>query len=254
MPTIEVDQCKKIARQLSSLHTIQRCIDGDISDGDACLKKTLRLVSLKMLSMANKKREESQKPTPTDDLVEPVKRLSISSDEAPPAAVKTIEPSYNHQAKAERHHILINLVGEVKYNEILIVTEDIKEIRSKSAVWTKFSQSLAIPREVQVKNYEGTYDIEEDRAPASESLPSPIYDLYFRTRLIDAMRVVDSRTTKQLQDMPAPCSCVVQRLDWDAMLADAKAKLEAFRKFEEANILPTDNLSFTCSGGMCKLG
>ena len=60
---------------------------------------------------------------------------------------------------------------------------------------------------------------------------------------------------KQLQDMPVPCSCVVQRLDWDVMLTDAKAKFKAFCKFEEANILPnTDNFSFTCSGGMCKLG
>lgn len=257
MPSvIDADQAKKIARQLSSLQVIQECIDGD---GDARLKQTLRLISQKILNVAIKKRQEEQKPVATVDSLKPVHRLS-SSDETPSTESSNASASsetetaaaatYDHQAKADRHHILINLLGEAKYNEVLCITEEINEIRLKSAVWTKFSRDYGMTREVQVRDYRGTH-FEEDRAPASEALPAPIYDIYFRTRLVDAMRVVNSRTRKQLPDIPPPCGCVVQRVDWESLLEDAKANLEAFRNFEKTNILPTDNLSFSCFGGSC---
>lgn len=99
-----------------------------------------------------------------DHLVNPVNRLSTSSEEED-AISKTSSRdtgySYNHQAKAERHHILMNIVGETKYDEILIISEEIKDIRHKSAFWTKFSRSCANSREVQVQNYKGTYNIEQ---------------------------------------------------------------------------------------------
>jgi hypothetical protein len=40
-------------------------------------------------------------------------------------------------------------------------------------------------------------------------------------------------------------------VDWKVLLEDAKVKLEAFRRFEEENVGPEDNLSFSCFGGMC---
>ncbi|KAL3789245.1 hypothetical protein HJC23_002830 [Cyclotella cryptica] len=256
IPSVHVDQAKKIARQLSSLHVIQDCVDGDC---DARLKQTLRLISRKILNVANKKRQDGQTLVATADSLKPVNSLSSSEEEpsAEPSKTSvsseteaTTADSYDHKAKAERHHILINLLGEAKYNEILCITEEINEIRLKSAVWTKFSQEYGLSRQVEVRDYKGTH-FEQDRAPASKALPAPIYDIYFRTRLVDAMRVVNARTRKQLPDLPPPCGCVVQRVDWDSLLEDAKANLEAFRNFEKTNILPTDNLSFSCFGGMC---
>lgn len=65
------------------------------------------------------------------------------------------------------------------------------------------------------------------------------------------MAVVDSNSRKSLEDMPEPCGCVVQRVDWGDLLEDAKRKLEEYRRFERENVGPEDKLSFSCYGGMC---
>ena len=118
------------------------------------------------------------------------------------------------------HRILVNTVGKAKCDEIISVYQEIKELRHSSAVWTKFSKQQ---RDA------------EDRLPASESFPTPVGDIYFRTPLMDAMRVKDDNT------------CAIQ--DWDGLLEDAKKKLSAFRSFELEHVNDGEKLSFQCS--MC---
>ena len=124
----------------------------------------------------------------------------------------------------DRCRILVKTVGKAKCDEIVSVYQEIKELRHSSAVWTKFSKQLLHPSEVQ-----------KDRLPASESFPTPVGDIYFRTPLMDAMRVKDDNT------------CASQ--DWDGLLEDAKKKLSAFRSFELEHVNDGEKLSFQCS--MC---
>ncbi|KAL3798952.1 hypothetical protein ACHAWO_010166 [Cyclotella atomus] len=271
MPEFEQVQAKKVARQLSSLSAVQQCLstaDGD--NKEQAMRQTLRLIAKRMLNAARRRQGQDGHAATTTlgaanqevQARDKINRLSVCSDDAPQLkawtkyedapsnSTKQVEPStaasnnknYDHQAKAARHHLLINLLGESTYNEILSTTEEIKSIRHNSATWTKFSR-------INASN--GLLIDDERDAPASQTLPRPIYDLYFATRLIDVMRVVDSRSKKMLEEMPEPCSCIVERVDWKVLLEDAKVKLEAFRRFEEENVGPEDNLSFSCFGGMC---
>lgn len=268
MPQFDEVQAKKIARQLSSLSAVQECVStADGANKEEVLRQTLRLIARRLLNIARRRDGQDSAATATATLDaakeaaagdKKINRLSVCSDDAPPLKTSkdtakdegdetapTVQSStgYTHQAKVTRHHILINLLGEPTYNQILSTTQEIKSIRHNSATWTKFSR-------INASN--GLY-IDDDGcdAPASETLPRPIYDLYFSTRLIDVMAVVDSRSRKQLEEMPEPCSCIVERVDWKGLLEDAKVKLEAFRKFEMENVGPDDKLSFSCFGGMC---
>jgi hypothetical protein len=269
MPQFDEVQAKKIARQLSSLSAVQECLStADGANKEEVLRQTLRLIARRLLNIARRRNGQDSPAAATATLdatkeastKEKINRVSVCSDDAPlkasskskdtaknqeDAAAPTVKSStgYTHQAKVARHHILINLLGEPTYNEILSTTQEIKSIRHNSATWTKFSR-------INASN--GLYIDDDDvDAPASKTLPRPIYDLYFSTRLIDVMAVVDSRSRKQLEEMPEPCSCIVERVDWKGLLEDAKVKLEAFRKFEMENVGQDDKLSFSCFGGMC---
>jgi len=41
--------------------------------------------------------------------------------------------------RPKKYHVLIHVVGEAKFNEILSVYKEIKEIRKQSMIWTKFT-------------------------------------------------------------------------------------------------------------------
>ena len=219
--------------------------------------------------MANKQWSED-KVDQHDDLQDKLKRASLTSNEN--LETKAVEqPSNNtaaaarrvddHRAKVDRHHILMELVGETKYNEILCISQEIKEIRRTSSTWTKFSQEFTQTQKVintrrhsDWSNYTCDHSfMEEERAPVSKAFPGPIIDIYFRTRLVDAMRVVDARTSRTLEECPEPCACVVQRVGWDALLEDAKDKLREFREFEIMYVTADDKPSFSCSSGLCSM-
>jgi hypothetical protein len=284
IPSIDKANAERLSRQLSSLRDIHS-IDTSKSGGDERVKDTLKQLCKKMLVVAEKQKQAQQTSvaptfaektttaTSTSTKVEAtlvatvspeINMVSINKDSAA-GDIKTINintafqnvevaeevPSpknNNHQAKVDRHHILINLLGETKYDEILNIANEIKTIRQQSGVWTKFSKDCSRTHEKKMEC--GSY--EEERIPVSQSLPAPIFDLYFRVRLVDAMRVVDARSSKALRELPTSCACIVQRVDWNNLLQDAKAKLEAFRKFERENITSDDDLSFRCWGGVCR--
>lgn len=270
MPGIDQTQAKRIAHQLSSVHATQQSVSDNNGDANIKMRQTLRMIAQKMLNIAQKRRssqhelngvQPEKNPAPIEaaaTLVHLKKAImeddslsvcSAISDtlELPTNNYKTESTASknNHHARVTRHHLLINLVGEDKYNEILTTSEEIKNIRHNSATWTKFSR-LNASNGLHLDNDESSRD-----TPLSKTLPREIYELYFTTRLIDVMSVVDARSYRPLNELPEPCSCIVQRVDWDTLLEDAKRKLEAFRKFEMENVGPEDNLTFGCFGGIC---
>ena len=144
--------------------------------------------------------------------------------------VANVKPSTDKRRDQGGHSDLSETVGEAQYQEILTVSKEIIGIRARSTVWAKFSQ----------QQYYG----EEELRPASESLPTQISDLYFRTRLVALMRAVDTAAARN-QDEKVPS--IVRRTDWDLLLEDAKTKLAAYKKFVAKNVDENDNPCFFCS-------
>ena len=132
----------------------------------------------------------------------------------------------------KRHRSLMNMVGMKKYKDIIKVTNEIRDVRWKSAVWSKCTQRQKIEND----------DVQQDRLPASKSLPPAISNLYFKTPLIDIMTSFNTRTSNEL---PA--------VDWDDLLQTANRHLAAFRELEQ-EIGPVDIHSFRCKSGFCGFG
>lgn len=238
IPCIDKIKAKRLSRQLASLPALRSL---DASTSSECLKIRLKKLSQQLLDVAAKKRRRSEKVTIKSEIKETTpSKPPITKAKEVSSKVEQMTTLNVGLAKVDRHHILMNKVGEDMYNDILSVSQEILNIRHHSAVWTKFT-----------KQQDHLIIAGEERAPASELLPSPIADIYFRTRLIDVMRVVDAKTCLPLTEVPEPCACIVQRMDWDALLQDAKAKLAAFRKFEREHFEEGEDLSFKCTTGMC---
>ena len=227
LPSIKKNDAETLARRLSILLAKQS--SGCLMKGPIT-KEQLKRLCMRLLRVAREKRRTSL------SLLDAAEETSSIDNNTKPA----LFPPLNTKAKVERHHELINVVGEANYNEILEVTNKIKDIRKRSSLWTKYSHHFA-----------DSLKVEEERLPASQGLPTAISDIYFRTRLVDVMRVVDSTSTRTLQETPPPCACIVKKVDWDYLLRDAKEKLHAFCTFEQENALDVDQgalLLCACSG------
>ncbi len=165
------------------------------------------------------------------------KLLRLAEIKRRDSSAESVDTSCDRTAEAH-HHVLIR-VGEAKYNEIIDTVRQIREIRHKSGVWTKFYQDFSQIREQ--KSNDG--EVGEERISAAKTIPSPIFDVYFRTRLVEAMRLVDAK--------PPASPGVIRDVDWEHLLVDAKVKLQAFRKFESENVSTDEDLSFKCGSGLC---
>lgn len=228
MPSIKKATAERLARQLSIL--IRKQSPGCPMKGSLA-KEQLKRLSMRILRLAREKRR------PSLSLVDVTEETSIDSEKMTlfPQKVTT-------DAKVERHHNLINVVGEANYDEIIRVTSEIRDIKKSSGLWTKYSHRFV-----------DSLKLEEDRIPASKGLPAAIYNIYFRVRLLDVMAVVDAKSSKSFDETPPPCACIVKRVeDWDFLLRDAKEKLEAFRIFELENTkTPDEEINFGCKSGSC---
>lgn len=201
LPSIKKNDAERLSRRLSILLSKESSgLKGPIS------KLQLKRLCMRLLRVARKKRQ------PSLSLIE----NAANNDKS---ALYDNRNVVNTKAKVERHHELMNVVGEANYNEILDITN-----RKSSSLWTKFSHHIA-----------DSIKAEEERLPASQCLPPVLSDIYFRTRLVDVMRVVDSTSIRTIQETPVPCACIVKNVDWDDLLRDAKEKLLAFRAFEHEN-------------------
>ena len=112
-------------------------------------------------------------------------------------------------------------MGEVKFNEILSVYKEIKEIRKQSTIWKKFtpqfitiynspsttaaaatvsstsslsSRSYNEKRSTKESSHATSkLDQEEkDETPVSKVLPPPISNIYFHMRLVNVMSAIDA--------------------------------------------------------------
>ena len=218
-PSLDKQTVKRIARKLASLRPFQSLVRHKRSGRKEYLKKLAREL---IGNMQQEQKVSSSSATVTRE---------VSDDEE----VSTTR--LNCSSRVDRHHLLINKVGEKKYNDILLVTKQIRDIRQRSVVWTKFSHQ--------------NIEQEEERLPVSKILPTPIADLYFRSPLVEAMNVVDAKTIASLDEAPEPSSCIVHVSDWDKLLLNAKSQLAAFRNFVNENVREDEDLSFRCSSGLC---
>mmetsp|Transcript_20731 Transcript_20731/g.45002 ORF Transcript_20731/g.45002 Transcript_20731/m.45002 type:complete len:252 (-) Transcript_20731:419-1174(-) len=133
-PSLDKKQANRLARQLVSFRAFQKSLDSNT--GIECLQLRLKKLSQMLLNVADRRRRRQASssklptsPTPANakDVSTMVQNLSLDTQDAHQTEVTT------------RHHILINTVGESKYNDILSVHREILRIRQQSAVWTKFS-------------------------------------------------------------------------------------------------------------------
>jgi len=225
MPSIKKADAERLARQLS---TLLHKLSPDCPMEGSLAKKQLKVLCTRLLRLARQKRR------PSLSLVDATEETAIDSEK------KTLFPQkMTTQAAVERHHQLINVVGEANYDEIYRVTNEIRDIRKCSGLWTKYSHRFV-----------DSLKVEEESISASKGLPAAIHDIYFRIRLLDVMAVVDAKSSKTFEETPSLCACIVKRVDWDCVLRDAQEKLEAFRKFERENP-QDDEFTFQCRSGLC---
>lgn len=267
MPSLDKSMGERLARQFASLMDLQSL---DASVGRECLKLRLKKLAKRLLENAEQRRKY------VSSAASAVGTSNVVVGQGPEPANGT------KQSPVGPYHVLKNFVGLEKFNEILAVFQEIKCIRRCSALWTKFSPqhppisaSICYDEVLDVEDDEDDHlpaskslpapiaseeDEEDDRLPASKSLPAPISDIYFHTRLVEAMGVSDAISCVSCippegtpsEDNSLRCGCIVHRTNWDELLRDSKIKLAAFRKFEKENVKEGEDLSFTCrAGGAC---
>ncbi len=230
MPSIKKADAGRLARQLSILLHKQ---SPHISMKGSLAKEQLKRLSMRILRLAREKRR------PSLSLLDPNEDISREDCEKKTLLPQLFPQNMNTVAKVERHHMLINVVGEAKYDEIDHITKQIRDIRKTNSLWTQYSHRFV-----------DSLKLEEERLPASKGLPSEIYDVYFRIKLLDVMAVVDAKSSGTFEETPQPCACIVNKVDWDHLLLDAKEKLDAFRKLERESSMSPE-LAFRCSSGSC---
>ncbi len=142
-----------------------------------------------------------------------------------------------HNTLISRHQQLMKIIGETKYNDVISTVREIKEIRFKSGLWIKLSEEFC--RTHQDRSNNGK--LEEERVPAAKAIPKPLFDIYFRTRLVEAMQLVEVKPSVSIE--------VLRGMDWKDLLKDAKEKLVAFRKFDKAVKSVDEELIAKC--GFC---
>lgn len=258
VPPPEEALAKRLSRQLSTFKSLQSL---DQSSGMECLKLRLKKLSKELLQIAEQRKRCSHASQSSELNKNEVSSKAMSSKDA--------KVSSRHA----KHNILIQTVGEDKYNDILSAYREIKQIRRCSAVWTKFTKQHT-PNSFSKKvgeigdsdeEEEAWSSGEEDHKPVSETLPAPISDIYFRmTRFVNVVQSLKARSFScssccrpQQGEVPQPCECtfcecILHETDWDVLLRDARSKLSAFRQFERKHFKTDEDLpSFKCGSGMC---
>ena len=167
--------------------------------------------------------------------------------------------------KDRRYNIAHTFLGIEMFNEIMRVSQEIRNIRQHSKLWSRFSPRCNVLRSTstissvgdvvdddyhcKMIEYEEKHDPdkkEEERLPASQALPKPIADIYFHTRLVNVMHIIDSGSCKQCVPIEELSTkeeqkrqrngCIVYQTNWQELLLDAKTKLEAFHTFQRKEL------------------
>ena len=162
IPDVNEGQARDIARKLSSLPTVCRSVDcrkGDTSK----LRQTLMVVSRKILSIANKKRDMSKELSPPHIL----NQESTNENSKEPEITK-LSPSLTLSDKCTNEQG--NLLHRNKnFHDIKCNAKEIKLFRSDSTLWAKFSKVNGLQCEVQL-HYSGSITHDREQVPESKGI------------------------------------------------------------------------------------
>jgi hypothetical protein len=121
LPSIKKNDAERLSRRLSILLSTESSgLKGPIS------KQQLKRLCMRLLRAARGKR------LPSLSLISDAATKENAANNEKSAAPFDNRNVVNTKAKVERHHELMNVVGEANYNEILDITNQIKDIRKSS--------------------------------------------------------------------------------------------------------------------------
>jgi len=119
-------------------------------------------------------------------------------------------------------------LGNELYNEMLRLVREISHIKKTSVLWA----AVCYPKS------------ENQSKKASDSISRPIANIYFGTNLLQAYRKLQFiKTSLDLKK-------VLINYDWERLVREAQANLQAFRNFEESCVNKV-TLIGCCFGGIC---
>ena len=263
-PSIDKQIAKRLAYIIASSKEFNSCCNESSGDVKVRIKRICKkIIESVIAKRRNKGKMRRRKTKDSLDDSETAKTLLLFHRSPSNVGKKQLATT-----KDRRYNMLIHVVGTDMFNEIMRVTQEIRNIRQHSKLWSRFSPRCNVSRstssisslgdvvdddyhckmiEYEEKHDPGTKEEEEEeRLPASQALPLPIADIYFHTRLVNVMHIIDSGSCKQcipIEDLSTKedqkrqrNGCIVYQTNWQELLLDAKTKLEAFHTFQRKEL------------------
>jgi len=270
VPSIDKQIAKRLAYIIASSKEFNSCTNESSEDITVRIKRICKKIIENVIAKRRNKGEMRRRKTKDSlDDSETAKTLLLLHRSPSNTSKKQLTTT-----KDSRYNMLIHVVGVEIFNEIMRVTQEIRNIRQHSKLWSRFSPRCNVSRstssisslgdvvddnyhckmiEYEEKHDPGTKEEEEEEEeeerslPASQALPLPIADIYFHTRLVNVMHIIDSGSckqcipieelsTKEEQKRQLRNGCIVYQTNWQELLLDAKTKLEAFHTFQRKEL------------------
>ena len=264
-PSIDKQIAKRLAYIIASSKEFNSCTNESSEDITVRIKRICKKIIESVIAKRhNKGKMRRRKTKDSLDDSETAKTLLLLHRSPSNTSKKQLITT-----KDCRYNMLIHVVGVEMFNEIMSVSQEIRNIRQHSKLWSRFSPRCNVSRstssvsslgdvvdddyhckmiEYEEKHDPGTKEEEERLLPASQALPLPIADIYFHTRLVNVMHIIDSGSckqcipieelsTKEEQKRQQRNGCIVYQTNWQELLLDAKTKLEAFHTFQRKELL-----------------
>ena len=253
-PSIDKQIAKRLAYIIASSKEFNSCTNESSEDITVRIKRLCKkIIESVIAKRRNKGKMRRRKTKDSLDDSETAKTLLLLHRSPSNNSKKQLTTT-----KDRRYNMLIHVVGVEMFNEIMSVSQEIRNIRHHSKLWSRFSPRCNVSRSTssisslgdvvdddyhcKMIEYEEKHDLgEEERSlPASQALPLPIADIYFHTRLVNVMHIIDSGSCKQcipIEELSTKeeqkrqrNGCIVYQTNWQESLADAKTKLTFQRK------------------------
>jgi len=270
-PSIDKQIAKRLAYIIASSKEFNSCTNESSEDITVRIKRICKKIIESVIAKRNKGNKGKMRRRKTKDSLddsETAKTLLLLHRSPSNVGKKQLTT----KTKDRRYNMLIHVVGVEIFNEIMSVSQEIRNIRQHSKLWSRFSPRCNVSRstssisslgdvddddyhckmiEYEEKHGPGTKEEEEEEEerslPASQALPLPIADIYFHTRLVNVMHIIDSGSCKQCIPIEEPSTkeeqkqqqrngCIVYQTNWQELLLDAKTKLEAFHTFQRKEL------------------
>jgi len=269
VPSIDKQIAKRLAYIIASSKEFNSCTNESSEDITVRIKRICKKIIESVIAKRNKGNKGNKgkmrrrKTKDSLDDSETAKTLLLLHRSPSNVGKKQLTT----KTKDRRYNMLIHVVGVEMFNEIMSVSQEIRNIRQHSKLWSRFSPRCNVSRSTssitslgdvvdddyhcKMIEYEEKHDLgtkeEEEHLPASQALPLPIADIYFHTRLVNVIHIIDSGSckqcipieelsTKEEQKRQQHNGCIVYQTNWQELLLDAKTKLEAFHTFQRKEL------------------